>query len=336
MKLGRRSRWIILVAGGLMITVLILTQVKSVQATFTNAHAMLVMLRVEREIMQTSPAGQYYESLFWKHNDELMQIARAHPENDEEFWRVTRLFIPGLEALVNGEGDTIQITAEQVDSLKAELDWMMSVGSPSLREDIEREEQHLPLEYFVGMTMNEALDFINTSWTSESVIEKAYVPDTNEQWAYYLHNDIYLEYPGSYSLQMAEANPDYIYFMPSTGMPEYWNPCVVRVHIWNVLPADELSASPYPRYASKGNIVWESPIFNEGFGGVEFIASQADWSTMHLDAFQYNPEIQRAVLLQVLTRDSPVVAESSEYSLILARQYEYFQHMIASIRFQSP
>lgn len=336
MKLSKRSRWVILIAGGLVVIVVILIQVKSVQATFTNAHAMLVMLRVEREIMQASPAGQHYESLFFKHNDELMQIARAHPENEEEFWRVTRLFIPGLEALVNGKGDTVQITAEQVGSLKAELDWMASVGSPALREDIEREEQRLPLEYFVGMTMNDALDLINTSWTSESAIEKTYVPDTNEQWAYYLHNDIYLEYPGSYSLQTAEANPDYIYFVPTTGMPESWNPCVVRVHIWDVLPADELSASPYPRYVSQGSIVWESPLLNGGFGGVEFVASQADWSTLRLDAFQYNPEIQRAVLLQVLTRDNPVVAESSEYSLILYQQYEYFQHMIASIRFQSP
>jgi hypothetical protein len=211
------------------------------------------------------------------------------------------------------------------------------VGSPLLREDIEREEQRLPLEYFVGMTMNDALDFINTSWTPDALeIEQTFVPDSNGQWAYYIFNDVYLEYPVSYSMQVSQSNPEYVYFVPSTGMPDYWSSCVVRAHIWNVLPADELSASPYPWYVSKGNIVWESPLLHDDFGGVEFIASQADWPVMHLDAFQYSPETQRAVLLQVLTRDNPTVAESTEYSLILAQQYEYFQHMIASIRFQSP
>lgn len=334
MKLSRRSRWVIFIVGFLTITVLILTQVRSVQATFTNVHVGMVLLRVEREIMQKSPAGQYYEALFWKHNDELMQIARDHPENNEEFWRVTRLFIPGLEALLNGEGDTAQITSEQVESLKAELDWLASVGSPFLREDIEKEEQRLPLDYFAGMTMSDALDFINSSWTPDSApVQQNLVPDSDGQWAYYLYNNVYLEYPASYYVQASESS-DYIYFVPSTGMPEYWSPCVVRVHIWNVLPADELSASPYPRYTSQGSIVWESPILNGGFGGVEFIASRADWSTMDLDAFQYNAEIQRAVLFQVLTRDNPVVAEPSEYSLILDQQYEYLQHMISSVRFQ--
>src|SRR5688572_10058650 len=51
----------------------------------------LVILRVEREIIQKMPAGQYYESLFFKHNDEIMQISFNHPEKEEEFWRVTRL-----------------------------------------------------------------------------------------------------------------------------------------------------------------------------------------------------------------------------------------------------
>lgn len=335
MKLGKRSRWIILGVGLLIISVLILTQVKSVQATFTNAHAALVLLRVEREIMQQTPAGQYYESLFWKHNDELMQIARDHPENNEELWRVTRLFIPGLEALLDGEGDTVQITPEQVESLTAYLNWLVSMGSPALREDIEREQQRLPLEYFAGMTMSDALDFINTSWTPDATeIQPTFVPDSGGQWAYYVHNNVYLEYPGSYYVQVSQSNPDYVYFVPSTGVPEYWNPCVVRLHIWNVLPADELSASPYPWYASKGSIVWESPIRNGKFGGVEFIVSQADGPTMDLNAFQYNAEIQRAVLLQVLTRDNPAVAEPSEYSIILEQQYEYFQHMINSVRFQ--
>ena len=35
--------------------------------------------------MQTDPFGQYYKSLFWKYNDELLQIMYAHPEHREKF-----------------------------------------------------------------------------------------------------------------------------------------------------------------------------------------------------------------------------------------------------------
>ena len=126
-------------------------------AAYSKIHAANVLLRVESEIMQKSPAGQYYESLFWKHNDELIQIAFSAPEQDIEFWWVTLSFVPGLEALLNGDGNKVKITAEQVRGLKSQLDWLASVGSPSLKEDIQKEEDRFPLESFVGMTMDEAL-----------------------------------------------------------------------------------------------------------------------------------------------------------------------------------
>ncbi len=334
MELGKRSRWIIVIVGLLIVSLLILTQVDSVQATFSNVHAGMVLLRVEKEIMQKTPAGQYYESLFWKHNDEIMQIAANHPENDEEFWRVTRLFVPGLEALLDGEGSTVQITSEQVESLKAELDWLASMGSSALREDIEREQQRLPLDYFVGMTMSDALDFINTSWTPDSVqVQQNLVPDSDGQWAYYVYNNVYLEYPASYYLQISESNSDYIYFVPSAGMPEGWNPCVMKVRIWEVPVEGKEAASPYSWYSLE-IIRWENAIQNEEFAGVEFVASKADWPVMSLHAFEYNEEIQRAVHIWVATNDNPQVTNAADYAQIIDQQYEYLQHMIYSIQFQ--
>lgn len=334
MKLSKRSRWIILVVGLLIMSVLILTQVKSVQATFTNVHAGMVLLRVEKEIMQKTPAGQYYESLFWKHNDELMQIAREHPENDAEFWRVTRLFIPGLEALLNGEGDSVQITSEQVEGLKTELDWLASVGSPSLREDIEKEQQRLPLEYFVGMTMTEALDFINANWLPSSLIEKTFVPNTDEQWAYYVHNGVYLTYPGSYYVQASESNSDYVYFVPSTGMPEEWNPCVMKVRVWGVPVEEKDTASPYTWYSPE-MIAWENIVQNTEFEGIEFISRKADHLTMNLHAFQYNEANQLAVHIWVFANENPSIADPSDYSSIIDTRYEYFQHMLGNLQFMS-
>src|SRR6266536_1136705 len=97
---------------------------------------------------------------------------RLHPEHKDRFFNVTRLFISELEAFLNHDGDNAYITAEHVQSLKAELDWFSSVGSSSLQEDIKREEQRLPLDSFVGMNMNNALNLINSNWSPDSIIEK--------------------------------------------------------------------------------------------------------------------------------------------------------------------
>jgi hypothetical protein len=167
MKLTKRFRWSIVFIILLASLATLLMQFDSVQATFTDMHMFAVMLRVESEIMQKTPAGQYYDSLFWKHSEELMQLIEANPGRYEELVRVNRLFVPGLEALLDGKGDEVRVTSEQVEGLKVQLDWFYSRGGPALQEDIQTEWQRLPLDHFVGMTMNEAWDFINSNWTPD-------------------------------------------------------------------------------------------------------------------------------------------------------------------------
>ena len=331
MKLGNHSRSIIIFLILLVALTVLVTQVDSVQATFTNMHAVTVLLRVETEIMQKTPAGQYYESLFWKHNDELMQIASQHPENNEEFWRVTRLFIPSLEALLDGEGDTVQITFEQVESLKAELDWLAAAGSTGLREDIQKEQQRLPLDALVGMTMNQALDFINSNWAPESLGEKTLVPGSDGNWAYFVYNGIYLEYPNNYSLQISGSEKDYIYFVPLQGLPEQWNPCVMKVRIWKV-PINEKEINNPRSWYLPENILWEGVIQNAELSGVEFIVSRPDSSGMHFHAFQYNDAQQLAVDIWVFVTESAQFPEDFDYFAMINQQYEYFQHMVDTIK----
>jgi len=333
MKLGRRSRWIIAVTVLAVLSLLFLSQVDAVQATFNNMHAFTVLLRVETEIMQKTPAGQYYESLFWKHNDELMQISSSYPENEEEFWRVTRLFIPGLEALLNGEGDAVQITSEQVESLKEELDWLAFVGSPTLREDIQREQQRLPLETLVGMTMNEVLDFINSGWNPESVVAKTLVPESDGEWAYYVHDGVYLEYPSQYTIQISGSEKDYAYFMPSTGMPEYWHSVVMKVKVWAV-PSNE--NTDVHTWYSQENILWETPIQTAEFQGFEFIQKYAGSPTMDMHAFLYNQQEQLAVDIWVFVFEPPPQDGATDYRQLVNQRYEYFQHMVDSLRIWKP
>ena len=172
MKPGKRATRIFFFASLLTISTVFLIRTRPVQATLGYMHIFSIYLRVETEIMQKTPAGQYYESLFWKHNDEVMQIMQAHPEHNEAFLQALIVFVPELEALLNGDGNKVYVTAKHVESLQAELDWFASTGSPALQEDIKREQQRLPLDQFVGMTMSESLDFINSTWSPDSPASK--------------------------------------------------------------------------------------------------------------------------------------------------------------------
>ena len=316
----------------LIFLAVVFAKTDSVQAVFNGAHALKVFLRVQTEIMQTTHAGQYYESLFWKHNDELMQIMSAHPEHKEKFLNANLLFVPELEALLDGDGDKAYVTTEHVESLKAELDWFAAVGSPALREDIEREQQRLPLDHLVGMTMKEALEFINSNVIPASIMENTLVPNSDDKWAYYIHNGVYFEYPVNYSVQVSETEPSYLYLVPSAGSPEHWNPCVMKLHIRNIPVSQKDSHNPYSRYG--GSIVWENTIQNAGFQGVEFISSMPQFPVMDFRAYQYNEEMQIAVDIWLFGNENPPMTDSSAYSEMVNQRYEYFQHCIESLRIQ--
>src|SRR5689334_21359856 len=187
MKFGKYPRWIAIFSVLLQSLAIFLLRTNSVRATLDDMHQATVLLRVEAEIMQKTPAGQYYDALFWKHAHEVTQIMRNYPEHTEVLLDAINVFIPGLEALLDGKGDNVHITSEHVERLKAELDWFAARGSPALREDIQKEQQRFPLDHFVGMTMSEALDFINSNWEPKM---QNVVPHSDGKWSFYVLNGV--------------------------------------------------------------------------------------------------------------------------------------------------
>lgn len=330
MKLNKL--WIIVVVLLGILSVLLM-QVNSVRATFSDMHSAMILLRLETEVMQKTPAGRYYESLFWKHNDEIVEITNVYPEHMVEFSRVTRMFIPEFEALLNGKGDTAYITSEHIENLKAELAWFASVASPALREDIQRELQRFPLDQFVGMTMSEAQDFVNSGWTPDPLIEKSIVPNSDGEWAYYVHNGVYFEYPSSYNLQVSGSQEDSIYLIPSTNTPEYWNPCVIRVLISSVSPAEKDRHNPRSWYLPE-HVLWEAEVQNAQFPGIYFAGIVPDYPVSHLKSFQYSEINQLAVRMTVYVYKNSETTQPLDYSAVLNQRYEYFQHMMESLRLQ--
>lgn len=325
--------WTIMTVALVVVSALMLTQTRLVRATFSDLHATMVLLRFDTEILQKTHAGQYYESLYWKHNDELIEIARKYPEHAIEFSDVTLKFVPELEAFLDGTGDTVYITVAHIESLKSELEWFASVGSPSLKDDIHRELQRFPLDQFVGMTMDDAYDFVNSSWSSDTETEKLLVPDSNGEWAYYIYDGVYFEYPVSYNLQVSGSQSDYFYLTPTTGMPKYWNPCVVEIRILYV-PIEEKDRQNPRSWYSADDVLWERSIDLAEFPGIAFATVAPNYPISRLQSFQFNEASQRGVHIAAFVYGDSRLIGSLDYSEIENHRFEYFQHIVASLRVQ--
>ena len=120
--------------------------------------------RVEREIMSPTPYGRYYSGLYFKNHQELIQILSSHPEYKEDMYKLMYLYIPHIDAALDGRGDEVHITQSQVDELQAFFDQIQAASNGELRVDIERELARTPLQDFVGMSMDETLAYIEYTW----------------------------------------------------------------------------------------------------------------------------------------------------------------------------
>ncbi len=149
---------------GLFITfILFLSIKKTAQAITSHAQVVTILIQIESELLPSMPAGQYYEGLYFRHFDELSEIYSHDPYHSVAFtYPRLLLFIPGLGALVNGKGSTEIITSEQVNALQEEVNWLVEHCKPSLCRDIGFEEERFPLNSFIGLTYQEAWDYIIT------------------------------------------------------------------------------------------------------------------------------------------------------------------------------
>ena len=148
----------------IVLGVFLVVKPDEVYAMQSVAHIATILFRFDAEVLLPTAHGRYYSELYWKHNNELIQIVQTHPDVSEDTLRVMRLFMPHIEALLDDRGNEVRISQEQMDELQFALDWFKSISSEELRKDIEREEERTPLQGFVGMTVDEAMMFIKSAW----------------------------------------------------------------------------------------------------------------------------------------------------------------------------
>ncbi len=112
--------------------------------------------RVRSEIVDRSPEGHHYIDLYYAHTDEIAGLVLADQALQDEGVSVLRSWEPNLQALLDGEGASATITAEQVAAVQTFLNHLSAAGSPGLADAIAEERARQPLEQAVGKTMDEA------------------------------------------------------------------------------------------------------------------------------------------------------------------------------------
>jgi hypothetical protein len=149
----------------IIVIIILLAASLPVRAAGDIVHLVQIYNQIDHELLPSTTVGQYYRSLVYGNMHEINDIYNTNLEHALTItYPRLELFVPGLEALVNGRGSTVTITSEEVDALQQELDWLLTQCSPEFCEDITHEEERFPLTLFIGMSFQEAWDYLNANW----------------------------------------------------------------------------------------------------------------------------------------------------------------------------
>jgi hypothetical protein len=279
----------------------------------------------------------------------------AYPEHVEVTLYTIRMFIPELEAMLDGKGDIVYITSEHLETLKTELDWFTSVGSPALKEDIQKEQKRFPLDNFIGMTMDESWKHINSQWTPDMVIQPTSIPESVVQLSptpalvvntvlapgskgkFEVPGGAYLEYLSSYDFQVVNEEPvplgmKKFSFHPKLSVDQQQRRYWIILEAFNASPAEnEIIAN---NMYSSGGVIWEKMIQTEEFEGVEYIFSISNGAIEELGALLYNQESQ--LFIRIYVRAPDFVSLDANFAELIDKNYPHFQHLVDNLHIQVP
>lgn len=347
-------------------------QVNPAGASLAHLRVLNPLQRLWKELLQYLPAGTYYQELALKHQEEVQTLLEQHPEHIAKMWYTAELFAPGVEALLDGKGDPV-ITEKQIHALKSELEWLASVGSDSLRGDVETELQRSPLDQFVGLKMSFMFDSITenvpnagtwvapTPWPSATPIltpegkprtsltiwcivgtepdcltAPNLVPGSNGEWAYYVFDGIYFEYPSAWRIEKNSAEPQNIDLWPTSDSPE--SDGLDNMNLWVIYSAGcDIPYNPlaYPHYEwGYTEPIWDRLITLPDFEGSLFLDGD-DAPPFVIYAIFCDPVTHMSIGMNIVLEEEMVNASLFDPYLALD-PYPNYRHIMESLRILKP
>ncbi len=115
--------------------------------------------------MADAPIGRHYRDLYYEHTRQIAILLLLYPELRSEGTNLLVRFVPGLQALENGQGKDM-ITASMVQDVQTYLDALAETAAQNnnvvLAEDIARERARINWNELTGKTFDEAWRYLNT------------------------------------------------------------------------------------------------------------------------------------------------------------------------------
>lgn len=368
MKPSRNGRFLFIVATGLIVILagVFSLQVQPAGASMGYDHVVDVWERAWNEILASTPAGQYYEAVFAKYDNEIDLLLSRDPVHVMMFWLVAEKFVPGLEAMLDGKGDTVKITEEQIQSMEEAMEWLASMGSEPLRNDIQAELQRFPLEQFVGMTMNEALDYLNANlppppqpengpdsgngstpppenqcvagYTADCMSGPSLVPGSDGRWAFYVLNGVYFEYPSEWRVELWAGRTDIVSMIPVTDSPESVTADEISLFAGAYPNAIVSKYDPltYPQQAwLRPPAIWKRLVTLPDLTGSEFLwVDSTDTSFLYVEAMFYDPDTQTAAGMVMPARGE--LLDAMRDPDFVQDKLPNFRHIVESVRMAAP
>lgn len=126
------------------------------EQTYRVAKTTVLFQRLCSELLPSTPLGQHYLDLGYTHMSRLVRLLWYDEAMAQQTWHVIDLYSPAVEALLDKNGSTAQITQEMVDELLSFLSEMESRADDDLRQIIQNERSKVPWQEMVGLTADEA------------------------------------------------------------------------------------------------------------------------------------------------------------------------------------
>lgn len=316
-----------------IVLALLLVTFRPVQGMMGDMHILISLWRFEKEILQGTPAGQYFEGMAWAHLFEAIRILREHSEHGNDLQTLAYFLLPNLDALLNGKGDTVVITQDQIEAVKVEADWWLSVASPSFQADIQKTLGLYPLDQFVEMTMSEALEHVNLHFTE--LWEEHLVEGTGGKWAYYTYKGVYFEYPAKWYVQVHEdpyGGSGNLFVIPSKESNSQWDANVTVFEAWEIIPDPTQPFDLHREIDYYPDTKWEETVTVDGMEGYYFIRPSTQVELIGVfESILYNEEKNTKIRITAILFQPDGLLFGFDGEKI-REKYEYLFHLTESVR----
>lgn len=123
--------------------------------TLTPAQATTALQRYRDEILAPSLIGPFYIDLYRQFSGEVVIAALQHPTFLFELLETAQEWVAGIDALVNGSGDSFTISSQMVQDLTSVVFALSSAADVETSTALANEYSRLQLDNAAGMTMSQ-------------------------------------------------------------------------------------------------------------------------------------------------------------------------------------